>query len=70
MNKIIEAIDKLTIENLDYELKNNNIHIIVTDLQGHKIDFYPTTGTWTPRGGTKSSGLNNLIRYIKSKDNL
>ena len=34
-----------------------------------KIDFYPTTGTWTPRGGIKSSGLNNLIRYIKSKDN-
>ena len=70
MNKITEAIDKLIIENLDYELKNNNIHIIVTDLQGNKIDFYPTTSTWTPRGGTKSSGLNNLIRYIKSKDNL
>ena len=69
MTKITEAIDKLTIENLDYELKNNNIHIIVTDLQGGKIDFYPTTGTWTPRGGIKSSGLNNLIRYIKSKDN-
>ena len=69
MNKITEAIDKLTIENLDYELKNNNIHIIVTDLQGGKIDFYPATGTWTPRGGIKSSGLNNLIRYIKSKDN-
>ena len=65
MNKILEAIDKLTNEKLDFELKNNNIHIIITDLKGNKIDFYPTTGTWTPRVGTKSSGINNLIRYIK-----
>lgn len=64
-----QAIILLQNENIDYEVKNNGIHIIVTDFQGDKIDFYPTTGTWTPRSGTKSSGINNLIRYIKTKDN-
>lgn len=61
------AITQLDLEKLDYEIKNNGIHIIITDLQGDKIDFYPTTGTWTPRKGVKSCGFNNMIRYIKSK---
>ena len=63
----LKAIEKLEKENIDYELKNNGIQFIVTDFQGGKIDFYPTTGKFKPRSGLSSSGLNNLVRYIKEK---
>ena len=59
------ATAQFDIEGMDYEIKNNGLHIIITDFQGDKIDFYPSTGTWIPREGIKSSGFNNLIRYIK-----
>ena len=63
------ATAQFDIEGMDYEIKNNGLHIIITDFQGDKIDFYPSSGTCIPRGGIKSSGFNNLIRYIKLKTN-
>lgn len=66
-DKIQAATSRLAIEQIDYDVRNNGVHLIVTDFQGDIIDFWPTTGNWNTRNRGSSSGLNNLIRYIKDK---
>ena len=63
----IKAIKLLEKEYIDYEIKNNGIHLIVTSYKGTRIDFYPTTGKFIVKNGKDSVGLNNLIRYIKGE---
>ena len=62
--QILKAKETLDKHLIDFECKNNGIHLIVTDYSGNKIDFYPTTGKWTVRNGVASNGLNNLVRHI------
>lgn len=68
MNKMEISIQRLYDEQIDYDQKSPN-HLIVTDFQGKLIDFWPSTGKFIPRDykDRTSSGLNNLIRYIKTK---
>jgi len=62
----LESSTKLLDDHLiDYESKNNGIHLIITSYDSELIDFWPTTGKWTPRGKESKRGINNLIRYIK-----
>lgn len=64
-NKTQAAQSRLAVEQIDFDVHNNGIHLIVTDFKGNLIDFWPTTGKWMARKGESSVGLNNLIRYIK-----
>ena len=54
-------LDKMGI---DYESKNNGIHLIVfNDLE--TIDFYPSTGRWLVRGGKTSRGVMKMLDYMQ-----
>ena len=52
---------------IDYESKNNDIHLIVCN-KDELIDFWPSTGKWIPRGGTANRGVLELIKLIKDKE--
>jgi len=49
---------------IDFETKNNGIHLIITTDILELIDFYPSTGKWIPRGKKSYRGIKNLIKYI------
>ena len=51
---------------IEFESKNDGVHLIVTCGTG-KIDFWPSTGKWTPRGERDGRGISKLIVYIASK---
>lgn len=68
--KIQQSLEILAKENIDFDIKNNGIHVILTDFKGEKIDFWPTTGKYKPRNDVASSGINNLLRYIKATKNV
>jgi len=62
----LEKSTKLLLDrNIDFESKNNGIHLVVTDFNGSLIDFYPSTGKWIIRNGKASRGVMNLIRHIE-----
>lgn len=50
--------------NIEYESKNNGIHLIVKGLDGF-IDFWPSTGKFTLREGKSGRGVFNLIRHCR-----
>ena len=60
-----QSTNLLKLEGIDFESKNNGVHLIVTDFNGNLIDFWPSTGKWIVRNGKTSRGIQNLIRYIK-----
>lgn len=47
-----------------YVTYNNGVHLIVEG-KGCKIDFWPGTGKWISREGTKGRGVRNLIAHIR-----
>lgn len=52
---------------IDYESKNNGIHLIVSH-DTKIVDFYPSTGKWIVRKVGKSDrGVMNLLRYLGVK---
>ena len=55
----------LELEHIDFESKNNGVHLIVIDFNGNLIDFWPSTCKWIVRNGKTSRGVQNLIRHIK-----
>ena len=67
LNNIADSTNLLIIEGINFESKNNGTHLIVTDLKGNIIDFWPSTGKWIIRGGKTSRGVLNLIRHIKRR---
>lgn len=64
-NNLEQSTKLLNEHMIDYESKNNGIHLIVTAFDSEIIDFWPTTGKWIPRGKAPQRGVKNLIRYIK-----
>ena len=60
-----QSTELLKLAGIDFESKNNGVHLIVTDFKGNLIDFWPSTGKWIVRKGKTSRGIQNLIRYIK-----
>ena len=55
-----KLLDKMGV---DYESKNNGIHLIVFNDEDF-IDFYPSTGKWIPRGGKASRGVRKMLSYM------
>lgn len=51
---------------IEFESKNHGVHLIITCDTG-KIDFWPSTGKWTPRGERSGRGISKLIVYVASK---
>lgn len=51
---------------VDYESKNNGIHLIVFN-GDETIDFYPSTGKWIPRGGKAQRGVMNLLKRMEDE---
>jgi len=52
---------------IEFESKNNGVHLIVTSDLG-LIDFWPSTGKFKVRSQTKyGRGVKNLINLIKRK---
>lgn len=49
---------------IEFESKNYGSHLIV---KGNEclIDFWPGTGKWISRNGSKGRGVFSLIRHIK-----
>jgi hypothetical protein len=47
-----------------FEEKNHGAHLIV---QGKTcfVDFWPGTGRWNSRDGTKGFGIHALLEYVK-----
>lgn len=43
-----------------FTVKNGGAHIIVNG----RIDFWPGTGLWIERGGTRGRGVKDLLRHI------
>ena len=54
---------------VDYESKNNGIHLVVYN-RDEIIDFYPSTGKWIPRGGKAKRGVLNLLKRIEREEEL
>lgn len=50
-------------EGIDFTEHNNGVHLIV---EGH-IDFWPSTGKFTVRGGKTGRGVFNLVKLCKEK---
>lgn len=65
-------------ENLEYSTKflerkaisfkslNNGVHLQV-EAKGTIIDFWPSTGLWILKDGTRNRGIFNLYKYIRDK---
>ena len=63
-NNLEKSTKILVDNNIDFESKNNGIHLIIIDFNGDLIDFYPSTGKWITRKGKSSRGIKNLLRHI------
>lgn len=53
----------LTDKEIPFESKNHGAHLVVEGSECF-IDFWPGTGRWTSRDGTKGFGVRKLITYI------
>jgi len=50
-------------EKIDFILKNNGAHLIVT-YYNKTVDFWPGTGLWIVRHGIRGRGIFNLIKHL------
>ena len=48
---------------IHFTSNNSGAHLIVEGADGF-IDFWPGTGRWNDRRGTKGFGVMNLVRHI------
>ena len=46
---------------------NNGVHLRVEAKGGAVIDFWPSTGLWILKDGTRNRGIFNLYKYIRDK---
>lgn len=53
---------------IHFTSNNAGAHLIVEGATGF-IDFWPGTGRWNDRLGTKGFGVMNLIKHIKGDEN-
>ena len=55
---------QLTAAGIAYETKNGGSHLVI-EPNGHRIDFWPGTGLWIPRGGERRNrGVRSLIKKV------
>jgi hypothetical protein len=74
MNPSKEAMRQAAIQKLDeagirYDARNDGLHLIIRLIDNSFIDFWPTTGRWTPRGNKSNlkteTGINSLLLFIE-----
>jgi hypothetical protein len=56
----------LTKKEINFESKNDGIHLIVTH-NGKVVDFWPSTGKWKDRKKERySRGVRKLVNYLEA----
>ena len=58
------CLERLIKENINFENKNDRIHIIISE-KGLTIDYWPGTGRYKVRNGKTGFGIKNLLKLIK-----
>ena len=58
------SAELLSNQGIQYTTKNGGAHLIVEGKDCF-IDFWPGTGRWITRTGTKGFGVRNLVNLIK-----
>lgn len=61
---LISSTEILDNHNIEYESKNNGVHLIVKGIDG-LIDFWPSTGKFNLRNGKSGRGVFKLIRHCR-----
>lgn len=51
---------------IPFKTLNNGVHLRV-EVKGAVIDFWPSTGLWILKDGTRNRGIFNLHKYIRDK---
>ena len=62
-SNIVESTKLLEEAGFDIDSRNNGVHLIV-DWNDKTVDFWPSTGKWTVRGGKTSRGVKGLINFL------
>lgn len=57
------STDILRERGIPFESKNGGVHLIVK-AANMVVDFWPSTGKWTVRGGRTSRGVFKLLKFI------
>jgi hypothetical protein len=63
LHKREEGARRLREAGIVFTTHNNGAHLIVEGRDGF-IDYWPGTGKWVSRNGTRGFGLNNLLTHI------
>ena len=64
-SKWVELAPKLLEDKgIPFTSHNNGQHLILEDVYGSKIDYWPSTGRWSPRVGKSGKGFKELIEYL------
>jgi len=61
-----ECLERLGV---DFNIHNNGVHLVVYSRKDEVIDFWPSTGKWIVRGGSKGRGIKNLLHHMGIKFN-
>ena len=62
-----QSTAKLISMGIDFESKNNGLHLVVRSKNG-VFDFYPSTGLYERRGVGQRRGLSSLLREIQGTE--
>lgn len=57
------ALKLLKENNIEFESKNNGLHLIIHG-RNCRIDFWPTTGKYITKDGNSGRGVFNLIKLL------
>mgnify|MGYP003635092705 CR=1 FL=1 len=63
------STDRLISLGIKFEPKNNGTHLVVKG-KNHTYDFYPSTGSYSRRGGSWRRGIDSLIKDLGKDDKL
>ena len=64
VSKIETATSFLKENFIPFSVKNEGVHLIVEGATCF-IDYWPTTGKWISRNGTKGFGVAALVKYVQ-----
>ena len=51
---------------IEFTSLNGGVHLRIT-AKGQTIDFWPSTGLWVLKGGTRNRGIFKLYKYIRDE---
>jgi hypothetical protein len=59
-----KCAEALTTAGVMFEAKNGGAHLVVEGNNGF-IDYWPGTGKWHDRNGSKGFGVRNLLKHLR-----